>query len=77
MSPTAATITVRTDQGALSLPPGSTVADAIAHLQAEHGVQVEQVATAVNGEFVPRGQRADHVLHDGDAVMCFSPITGG
>jgi len=77
MSPTPATITVRTDDGALTLPAGSTVADAIARLEAERGVQADRVATAVNGDFVPRGQRADHVLHDGDAVLCFSPITGG
>ena len=37
----------------------------------------DTVATAVNGEFVARGARADHALHDGDAVLCFSPITGG
>jgi sulfur carrier protein len=77
MSSTPATITVRTDDGPLCLPTGSSVADAMARLQAERGVQAHQVATAVNGQFVPRGQRADHMLNDGDTVLCFSPITGG
>lgn len=78
MSPTAPTlITIRTDQGALQLPAGSTLGHALDHLLAVLNKQPEQVATAVNGEFVPRGARAGHVLHDGDAVLCFSPITGG
>jgi sulfur carrier protein len=37
----------------------------------------QAVATAVNGEFVPRDARAAHALHDGDAVTFFEPITGG
>ena len=35
------------------------------------------LATAVNGTFVPRTARAQHVLHDGDAVLTFQPIQGG
>lgn len=35
------------------------------------------VATAVNEVFVPRQQRAEHILQDQDAVFTFSPITGG
>ena len=70
-------ITVHTDQGPLELPSGSTLSDALARLLPAMGKQAEQVATAVNGEFVPRGARAEHPLHDGDAVLCFSPITGG
>ncbi|HEX5356324.1 MAG TPA: MoaD/ThiS family protein [Aquabacterium sp.] len=70
-------ITVHTDQGPLSLPPGSTLSDALAHLLPLMNKQAEQVATAVNGEFVARGARAAHLLQDGDAVLCFSPITGG
>ncbi|TAK93619.1 MAG: MoaD/ThiS family protein [Aquabacterium sp.] len=73
----AAPITVQTDQGPLNLPAGSTLCDALDHLLPALGKQAEQVATAVNGEFVPRGARAGHLLHDGDAVLCFSPITGG
>ena len=74
---TAQNITVHTDHGPLSLPCGSTLSDALAQLLPRLGKQAEQVATAVNGEFVPRGARAEHPLQDGDAVLCFSPITGG
>ena len=35
------------------------------------------LATAVNGTFVPRSARAQHELHDGDAVLTFQPIQGG
>ncbi len=35
------------------------------------------LATAVNGTFVPRTARAQHELHDGDAVLTFQPIQGG
>lgn len=71
------TITIRTDQGPLALPPGSTLDQAVRHLLDAQGRAPDSVATAVNGQFVARGLRANHVLHDGDAVLCFSPITGG
>ena len=73
-------VTIRIDQGPLSLVQGSTLAEALGILLAAHGVQgkpADSVATAVNGQFVPRNARATHLLHDGDAVLCFSPITGG
>jgi sulfur carrier protein len=41
------------------------------------GQQAEGVATAVNGEFVPRAARATRKLEAGDAVTCFAPIVGG
>lgn len=41
------------------------------------GQQAEGVATAVNGEFVPRAARASHRLATGDAITCFAPIVGG
>ncbi len=78
MSPTA--LTIHTDRGPLSLPTGSTLADAVAQLlQASdrNPEAADTLATAVNGEFVARGARAHHALHDGDTVLCFSPITGG
>ena len=71
------TITIRTDHGPQALPAGSTLADAVDLILATQSKTAEQVATAVNGQFVPRGARAAHVLQDGDAVLCFSPITGG
>lgn len=54
------------------LPPGATLADAVA----ASGVQ-PPFAAAVNLQFVPRGQYAAHVLHDQDKVELISPITGG
>ena len=35
------------------------------------------LATAVNGNFVPRAQRQGCQLQHGDAVTTFQPITGG
>ncbi|MEY4764802.1 MAG: hypothetical protein RI907_1475 [Pseudomonadota bacterium] len=70
-------ITIRTDQGDVKLPAGSTLADAVTALLAGRDVQADQVATAVNGDFVARSARATHALRDGDSVLCFSPITGG
>jgi sulfur carrier protein len=56
-----------------SVQPGATLADLIASL----GEQPQALATAVNGEFVPREARAQMPLRDGDAVFTFQPITGG
>ena len=70
-------ITVHTDQGPRQLPAGSTVADLLDHLNASPGRDERNVATAVNGEFVPRSERAQHTLQDGDTLLCFAPITGG
>ena len=50
-----------------------TLADLIATL----GQAPASLATAVNGEFVPRSARATVQLRDGDAVFTFQPITGG
>ena len=55
------------------LSSGQTLADLIAQLDSPP----QALATAVNGEFVPRDARADHRLNDGDAVFTFQPITGG
>jgi sulfur carrier protein len=73
---TPATITIRTDQGPVQLPAGSTVADALQslHLDAQ---QAASMATAVNGDFVARQARSQHVLREGDALLCFTAITGG
>ena len=70
-------ITIRTDQGELLLPRGSSLAEAVDALLAARGRSGESIATAVNGEFVARGERAGHILNDGDTVLCFAPITGG
>ena len=55
------------------LPPGSSLADLLSAL----GQAPAALATAINGEFVPRDARAQQPLRDGDAVFTFQPITGG
>lgn len=58
---------------ARSVDSGATLADLIASLD-----QMPQaLATAVNGEFVPREVRAQMPLREGDAIFTFQPITGG
>lgn len=51
----------------------TTLADLVAAL----GQAPQALATAVNGEFVPRDARSGVRLQDGDAVFTFQPITGG
>jgi len=73
-------LTIQTDRGPLSLPAGSTLADAVEQLLqggSRNATTSDTIATAVNGEFVARAARTAHALHDGDTVLCFSPITGG
>ncbi len=55
------------------LPQGGT----LAQLLALAGHAPDRVATAVNGQFVPRPQRATHILHATDTVVLFRPIVGG
>jgi thiamine biosynthesis protein ThiS len=66
-------IAVTLNGEARQLPPGATLADFIAALEAPP----PSLATAVNGEFVAREARSDCRLKDGDAVFTFQPITGG
>ena len=54
------------------LPAGATVADAVAAIEAR-----PPFAAAVNTQFVPRTQYAQHLLQDGDRVEIISPVTGG
>jgi sulfur carrier protein len=58
--------------GALRHVAPCTLAELIAQL----GHAPEGVGTALNGRFVPRGQR-DQALQPGDAVLLFKPIVGG
>lgn len=67
------TIVVLLDGRPHTLPVGSTLADLIAIT--EHPPTA--VATAVNDQFVPRGQRAQHLLQPDDSVLLFQPIVGG
>ncbi|MFE8647020.1 sulfur carrier protein ThiS [Sphingomonas sp. NCPPB 2930] len=64
---------IRLGGHAHTVPVASTLAD----LVAAQGHAPEAVASAVNGDFVPRGQRAVRLLRAGDAVLLFQPITGG
>jgi sulfur carrier protein len=41
------------------------------------GVPPAALATAVNGQFVPRGLRAQQPLAEGDTILTFQPIEGG
>lgn len=54
-----------------------TDAATLAALVASLGFAEAQVATALNGEFVARGQRAATLLGDGDKVELVAPRQGG
>ena len=56
-----------------AIDAATTLADLVAAL----GEPPASLATAVNGDFVPRTARANLQLRDGDAVFTFQPITGG
>jgi sulfur carrier protein ThiS len=58
------------------LPPGATVADLLAGLGPELGLEAEQlrgVAVAIAGEVVGHGR----ALADGEAVVLVLPVAGG
>ena len=55
------------------LEESATLADLVTAL----GQAPQALATAVNGEFVPRSARGALQLRDGDAVFTFQPIQGG
>ena len=67
------TIELLLDGQAHAAPRGTTLAALVAGL----GHAPEKVTTAVNGLFVARSQRENHVLQPGDAVLLFRPIEGG
>ena len=71
------TITIHTDCGPLVLHARSSLEAAVEQLLQGSNKDPSCVATAVNGQFVARTDRASHILTDGDTVLCFSPITGG
>lgn len=65
--------TLRFNDITLPCPEGLT----LAALLTEHGVNAKQVATAVNGAFVPQAQRANTRLKPGDTVLTFQAVVGG
>lgn len=57
--------------------PVVTQAATLAQLIAERGLDAASVATAVNGEFVPRGLRDGTTLTPGMRIEILSPMQGG
>jgi sulfur carrier protein len=69
-----------TSMGSLRLngqPVALTASLNLSDLLAQHSIAADSVATAVNGQFVPRGQRAATALRAGDEVLTFQAIVGG
>jgi sulfur carrier protein len=66
-------IEIQLNQDRMQLDDGCTLAQLIAGMRDAPAA----LATAVNGDFVPRDRRADRVLQGGDIVTTFEPITGG
>jgi len=54
-----------------------TAARTLAALVESLGHDAASIATAVNGDFVPRGARADRVIAAGDCVEIVAPRQGG
>ncbi len=54
------------------LAADATVADAVAAIEAK-----PPFAAAVNTQFVPKTQYAQHRLSEGDRIEIISPVTGG
>ena len=61
------------DEQDLTLPGPCTLAELLQQL----GRAPESVATALNGQFVPRDARAQTHLNSRDQVLLFKPIVGG
>jgi len=52
-------------------------AETLAQLMAQLGYDGPRYATALNGDFVPKGARAATRLNEGDAVEIVAPMSGG
>ena len=57
--------------------PQEVEADTLGAVLSELGHPAEGVATALNGEFVARGERGSTRLHEGDRVEVLAPMKGG
>jgi sulfur carrier protein len=66
------TLQVHINQVLHTLPQGATLADAVT----QAGIQ-PPFAAAVNLQFVPRAQYAQHRLAPNDQIELIAPITGG
>ncbi len=58
----------------VTLPGEATIA---ATLQRLHVPPERCHLVLVNGEFVPPGARANHVIQDGDTLAVWPPVAGG
>ena len=67
------TVDVTVNGKVRTVPAFGTLADLVGQL----GHAYESTATALNGQFVARARRHEHVLRDGDQVTCFQAIVGG
>lgn len=66
------TLCVQLDGKPHEVVAGTTLAQLVAAL----GHEPQAVSTAVNGAFVPRGQRGQALQPD-DVVLLFQPVVGG
>lgn len=66
-------ITVHLNGEPVQVPPRTTLAE----LLTEREIGADGVATACNGQFVPRSRRSAQVLSAGDQILTFQAITGG
>jgi sulfur carrier protein len=73
MAITFSTISITLNGAPRAEPSGTSLAGLIDSL----GHTPQALATAVNQIFVPRTEREERMLVDGDAVFTFQPITGG
>jgi sulfur carrier protein len=68
-----AAMDIRLNGESLALPAPCTLTE----LLAAQGLAERRVAVEVNGEIIPRGRHADHLLADGDVVEIVHALGGG
>ena len=66
-------ITVRVNSEPTEIPTDCPVADALT----QWGYQCEQIAVAINNEFVPRSNYQQRILQTDDCVDIVAPVQGG
>ena len=66
-------MTLQVNGESRSIDDGTALMDALA----QWGYSCTQVAVAVNGEFVARGEYAGRVLRGGDCLDVVAPVQGG
>jgi sulfur carrier protein len=66
-------VAITVDGQVRTVPPGCTLDDLVEQL----GRPRNDIATALNGDFVARHLRHAHLLREGDSVTCIQLIVGG